>query len=57
MLSEWELWARAQHCLSEHGEAPSFPAAMRCDELFDAGDYAGARTRRAVLAPINPLVE
>lgn len=57
MLSEWELCVHAQHCLSEHGEDAGFPAAMRCDELFDTGDDAGARTWCAILAPINPLVK
>jgi hypothetical protein len=30
---------------------------MRCDELLDAGDHAGARTFQAIIGRINRLLE
>lgn len=44
MLSEWELWACANHYVTELGEDAGVMAALRCDELLDAGDFEGART-------------
>lgn len=41
MLCDWELWACAQHYVSEHGEDAGLAAAMRCDQLLDACDYEG----------------
>lgn len=57
MLREWELWACAQHYVSQHGEDAAVIAALRCDELFAAGDREGARTYRAIVGRINRLLE
>jgi hypothetical protein len=57
MLSDWELWACAQHYVSEHGEDAGLAAAMRCDELLDACDYEGARTYQAIIERISRLLE
>jgi hypothetical protein len=43
MLSEWELWACAQHYVKRHGEDAAVMAAFRCDELLAAGDTEGVR--------------
>jgi hypothetical protein len=43
LLSEWELWACAQHYVTRHGEDAAVFAAMRCDELLNASDFEGAR--------------
>jgi len=56
MLSEWELWASAQHYVSQHGEDAPVIAAMRCDELLDACDYEGARVYRAIIERIHRLL-
>jgi hypothetical protein len=56
-ISEWELWACAQHYVSEHGEDAGVIAALRCDELAAAGDEDGARTYRAIIKRINQFVE
>ena len=39
LLSEWELWACAQHYVTQHGEDAAVIAAMRCDELLKASDF------------------
>jgi hypothetical protein len=56
-LSEWELWACANHYVAQHGEDAPVMAAMRCDELLDACDYEGARTYQAIVDRINRLLE
>jgi hypothetical protein len=57
MLSDWELWACAQHYVTEHGEDAAVMVAMRCDELLDACDYDGARNFQAIIVRINRLLE
>ena len=57
LLSEWELWACAQHYVTQHGEDAAVIAAMRCDELFDACDYDGARNYQAIIERINRLLQ
>ena len=57
LLSEWELWACAQHYISRYGEDAGVEAALRCDELRDAQDYDGARNFQAIINRINRLQE
>ena len=57
LLSEWELWACAQHYVTQHGQDAGVVAAMRCDELLDACDYDGARNYQAIIERINQLLE
>jgi hypothetical protein len=57
VLTNWELWACANHYVTQHGEDAGVIAAMRCDELLDACDYEGARTYQAILVRINQLLE
>lgn len=57
MLPEWELWACAHHYITEHGADAPVIAAMRCDELLDAGDHEGARNYQAIIERINRLLE
>ena len=57
LLSEWELWASAQHYVTEHGEDAAIIAAMRCDELSAACDHDGARNFHAIVRRINQLLE
>ena len=57
MLSEWELWACANHYVTRHaGDAPII-AAMRADELLEEGDFDGARNYQAIVRRINELIE
>ena len=56
MLSEWELWGCAQEMIRQHGfDAPIF-AAMRADELLEAGDRDGSATWRLIVHRINGLL-
>nr|WP_243415148.1 hypothetical protein [Altererythrobacter segetis] len=55
-ISDWELWACAQHYVAEHGEDAGVMAAFRCDELLDAGDHEGARTYQAIIERITELL-
>lgn len=57
LLSEWELWACAQHYVTQHGENAAVIAVLRCDELLEAGEYAGARNYQAIIERINRLLE
>jgi hypothetical protein len=57
VLTNWELWACANHYVTKHGENAGVIAAMRCDELLDACDYEGARTYQAILQRINQLLD
>lgn len=56
-ISDWELWACAQHYVTEHGEDAPVIAAMRCDELLAECDHAGVRTYRAIIRRIHQLLE
>jgi hypothetical protein len=57
VISDWELWACAQHYVSRHGEDAGVMAGMRCDELLRAGDFAGVHTYHAIIERINELLE
>ena len=56
LLSEWELWACANHYVTRHGDDAAVIAAMRCDELLDARDYDGARNYQSIIERINRLL-
>lgn len=56
MISQRELWACAQHYVTQHDEDAAVIAAMRCDELFASGDLEGARNYRAIVRRINQLL-
>lgn len=56
MLSDWELWACANHYVKTHGDDAPIFAAMRADELMEAGELEGARNFRAIVRRINGLL-
>ena len=56
MLSEWELWACANHFVNEHGEDAAIFAAFRADELAEAGDERGAANFRVIVRRVNELL-
>lgn len=55
-ISEWELWACAQHYVREFEGDAVFQAALRADELLEAGDVEGAHTFTAILQRIEQLL-
>ena len=55
-ISEWELWACAQHYVRLHAEDAPTMAAMRADELLEAGELAGARTFQAIMRRAEQLL-
>ena len=57
MLSDWELWACANHYVKSHHEDAAIIAAMRADELLASGDEEGAKNFRAIVRRINQLLD
>lgn len=57
MITEWELWACANHLIQKHGESAAIEAAMRADELLAEGDLKGMRTFHAIARRIDQLLE
>lgn len=57
MISEWELWACANHYVARHGADAPIIAAMRADELLAEGDLGGARTFQAIVRRIEQLLD
>lgn len=55
MVPEWELWACANHYVTQHGADAAVIAALRCDELLEAGDMEGVRTYQAIIRRIHEL--
>lgn len=56
VLSDWELWACASHMIEKHGGDAPVRAALRCDELLEAGDGDGAATWLMILNRIERLL-
>ena len=55
-ISEWELWACAQHYIQQHQAEAPIMAALRADELLEAGDVEGAHTFVAIVRRIENLL-
>jgi hypothetical protein len=56
-MTDWELWACAQHYVKKHEDDAPIIAAMRADELFAVGDLDGARAFRGIVRRINELLD
>lgn len=56
LLSDWELWACANHYVSAHGEDAPIFAALRVDALLAADDLDGANNFLAILRRIHILL-
>lgn len=52
-ITDRELWACAQKVIDMHGPDAELHAAMRADQLLDAGDLEGQRVWLAILARIE----
>jgi len=57
MLTEWELWACANHYVEKHDDDAAIIAAMRADELLEEGDLEGVRNYHAIVRRIHKLLE
>jgi hypothetical protein len=55
MLSDWELWACANHVLQTHGDKAPLHVAEQIGALALAGDEAGIRTWQAIAERIVQL--
>ena len=56
MLSEWELWACANHFVNKLGADASIIAAIKVDELIECGELDGAKNFRAIIERIAQLL-
>ena len=57
MLTDWELWACANHYAEKHGNDAAVVVALRADELLTEQDYDGVRNFTAIITRINWLLE
>ena len=56
MISEWELWACANHIQSQHGTDAPRVIAERIETFAQAGDQAGVATWQAIAERYTKLV-
>lgn len=56
LLSEWELWACANHYVASHGDDAPIIAALRADELLADGDLDGVDNFLAIIRRIHALL-
>ena len=52
-IDEWELWACANAMMRRYGVDAGTRAAMRSDELLEAGDRVGAATWKRIMGRIE----
>lgn len=55
MISRWELWACANEMIRRHGEDAAIQAAMKADELLEAGEHEGSTTWRLIMHRVHEL--
>ena len=55
MIPDREIWQAANLMIKRIGADAGTQAAMRADELLDAGDVEGAATWRAILRAIDQV--
>jgi hypothetical protein len=54
-MDELDIYRSAKALIDQHGEDAVIHAAMRADELLDAGDLDGAATWRRIIQAIEEL--
>ena len=54
-VSDREIWQAANIMIKRFGKEAAIQAALRADELLDAGDVDGAATWRAIIRAIDQL--
>jgi hypothetical protein len=57
MTSELDIYRSAQAMIKQHSEDAPIHAAMRADELAEAGDMEGCVTWRRVVRAIKELLD
>ncbi len=53
MISDFDIYRSANLLIDWHGEKAPIHAAMRADELLDAGDLGGATVWRRMMSAAN----
>jgi len=56
MTSDQDIFISAKELIKQHGEDAPIHAAMRHDELLEAGDMDGATTWKRILKSIDELL-
>jgi hypothetical protein len=56
LLTDWELWACANHYVTTHGEDAPIIAALRADELLADGDLDGVDNFHAIIRRIHAML-
>ena len=54
-IEDREIFGCANFMIEEHGEEATFHAALRADELHEAGDLDGQRTWQRIIRAIATL--
>ncbi len=55
MIPDLDIYRSAHLLIKQHGQDAPIHAAMRADELLEAGDLAGAATWKRILRAIEEL--
>ena len=56
MSGDLDIYRAANELIKQHGEDAPIHAAMRADELLDAGDIDGQATWKRILAAVEDLL-
>ena len=56
MTSDLDIYRAANELIKQHGEAADIEAAMRADELMEAGDMEGVAVWKLILKAIEELL-
>ena len=56
MTSDLDIYRSANELIEQHGEAADIEAAMRADELMDAGDMEGVAVWKRIVKAIEELL-
>ena len=53
MIDERDVWRTAKLLIEQHGDEAPFEAAMRADEMLDAGDLDGQAVWKVILKVLS----
>ena len=56
MISSIDIYRTANELITQHGDDAPIHAAMRTDELLDAGDMGGQAVWKRILAAVDELL-